>query len=117
VGNEGNARGTAGTRRWCHASCCCGETELGEAFGPHDAQLWLDEYGYPSGYFGDEQAGLLAMIVAQVGRLDAEVRRLRVLEGAVREVMEEEAAWVAPKGPRGSGRGVGRPGRGPKGRG
>lgn len=37
----------------CHASCCQGETWLCEDH-EHLEQWWLDQNGYPSGYFGDQ---------------------------------------------------------------
>lgn len=43
-------------KTWCHASCCRGETEL-ETFSKmmfHQAQMSLDQHGFPSGYFGED---------------------------------------------------------------
>ena len=49
--------------RWCHASCCSGETEITGPYGAHDAQLYLDEKGYPTGWFGDEHETVLFILV------------------------------------------------------
>jgi hypothetical protein len=40
--------------RWCHASCCSGETNYDGSFCCHDAQLVLDQNGWPHGYFGEQ---------------------------------------------------------------
>ena len=39
--------------RWCHASCCSGETRIDTTeFTSHEAQWLLDQLGYPSGSLG-----------------------------------------------------------------
>jgi hypothetical protein len=55
--------------RWCHASCCSGETEYSGPYCSHDAQLFLDELGYPCGYFGEYHDKVLEIIVAARGRV------------------------------------------------
>jgi hypothetical protein len=46
--------------RYCHASCCNGETEIRGQWSEHEAQSLLDAKGFPSGFFGKNHSAILA---------------------------------------------------------
>lgn len=52
---------------WCHASCCSGETELTDlpasVIHAHDAQLFLDQNGLPSGSLGEQHEAVVRAMV------------------------------------------------------
>jgi hypothetical protein len=49
--------------RQCRATCCPAGSEITGPWGRHDAQLLLDEKGFPSGFFGKHHAALLDVLV------------------------------------------------------
>jgi hypothetical protein len=49
--------------RYCHASCCNGETEVRGPWGIHDAQSLCDAKSLPRGYFGKDHKAVLDLCV------------------------------------------------------